>query len=557
MNEIKKIHLGRHPFTIAIDAYKTLQLYLHAIEQEVGNNHDVLKEIELRMAELLAERNITGEKVILPEDVAFLKEQLGTPADFKEDNDNDSEDGSSHAETDETSVKRLYRDTDRAAIAGVAAGLGAYFGVDPIIPRLLFVVFTFVGGSGILLYLLLWILVPPAKTSSERLQMRGQAVTIDAIKKTIDQADVVGAASKASKTINSGAVAIMQVLRVLVGVGLLISAMGTIFASLVGAAVFAHGFTLAGVSMGPSGTMQVGFALAILGAMLLFATICFVAGISMIRKRAVIAAWIITLLVSLFVAVLGAAIALGVWVVPQIHARINGLHQTAIYTMPAFTKLDLSGTQAIYTFVPDSKYFVELHYDGPANVKIPLSKKVENNTLTLDSSQYAREGVPCNGLCLFTHNSVQVIIHAPTLEAVQAHDLVSFDMNSPFDTPSLTIAASRSANVFFSDIQADSVKVDAATDPTLSVTLTGVHGNADFTDGSSIANVIHLNYQKNVVVQLGSRQCTYDAMVFLDTMPATLTLNDQPIASAMALHSLQDPQKYSAYNCVVSTVIAV
>ena len=58
MNEITKIHLGRQAFTISVDAYKALQTYLHDIKQQVGGKgKDVVDEVELRMAELLAVRD--------------------------------------------------------------------------------------------------------------------------------------------------------------------------------------------------------------------------------------------------------------------------------------------------------------------------------------------------------------------------------------------------------------------------------------------------------------------------------------------------------------------
>jgi hypothetical protein len=128
MNEITKIHLGRQAFTIAVDAHKALQEYLHEIKREVGpRGTDVVDEVELRMAELLAERGVQGDKVVLADDVDYLKEQLGSPKDFKGDDD----DMASDQPAEETKQsKRLFRDPDNALLAGVCAGLAKYFGVD-------------------------------------------------------------------------------------------------------------------------------------------------------------------------------------------------------------------------------------------------------------------------------------------------------------------------------------------------------------------------------------------------------------------------------------------
>ena len=164
MNEITKIHLGRQAFTIAVDAHKELQEYLHAIKRHMGNTDEAVEEVELRMAELLAERGVTGDKVVLSKDVEYLKQQLGKPGDFGEAEDKE-------APEDTNAPKRLYRDTDDALIAGVASGLGKYFGLDPIWFRLAFIALLFAGGSSILIYIILWLLVPEAKTKSDRLQM--------------------------------------------------------------------------------------------------------------------------------------------------------------------------------------------------------------------------------------------------------------------------------------------------------------------------------------------------------------------------------------------------
>src|SRR4051812_22489220 len=113
MNEVTKIHLGRQAFSISVAAHKALRAYLDAIEKQVGDK-DVVDEVELRMAELLAEHGVHGNKVVLPKDIDFLKKQLGSPKDFK---DEDSQDDSGATNGD---TKKLFRDTENGMIAGVA-----------------------------------------------------------------------------------------------------------------------------------------------------------------------------------------------------------------------------------------------------------------------------------------------------------------------------------------------------------------------------------------------------------------------------------------------------
>jgi phage shock protein PspC (stress-responsive transcriptional regulator) len=84
-------------------------------------------------------------------------------------------------EQEDRSYKKLYRDTDNGKVGGVSAGLAAYFNTDVTFIRILFIVGLFVGGASVILYPLLWILVPEAKTVSEKMRMRGDAVTLSGI----------------------------------------------------------------------------------------------------------------------------------------------------------------------------------------------------------------------------------------------------------------------------------------------------------------------------------------------------------------------------------------
>src|SRR5690606_17945952 len=82
--------------------------------------------------------------------------------------------------------RRLYRDPEHRVIGGVCGGLGAYFNIDPVIMRVIFVVLIFITqGAALLAYLVLWIAVPKAVTTAQRLEMRGQEATVKNIEKSI------------------------------------------------------------------------------------------------------------------------------------------------------------------------------------------------------------------------------------------------------------------------------------------------------------------------------------------------------------------------------------
>lgn len=86
---------------------------------------------------------------------------------------------------DEPTVKKMFRDSEKKVIGGVASGVAAFFGADIAVIRLLFVIFTFFGGLGLIIYIILWIAVPEAKTITEKMQMQGEPVTLSNIESTV------------------------------------------------------------------------------------------------------------------------------------------------------------------------------------------------------------------------------------------------------------------------------------------------------------------------------------------------------------------------------------
>jgi phage shock protein PspC (stress-responsive transcriptional regulator) len=186
MKKITRINLASLPYNIDIEANKVLEKYCLEIEKQLGADADAMKEIELRMTELLADRKVIGETVISMEDVESIKSQLGKPADFADESSSDVE-SSKYATTDsevDKPVKRVMRDVNNRMLAGVCSGLAAYFKIDPVLVRVAAVVLL-VASFGVMLpvYLLLWLIMPPAQTATHRLEMAGQPVTLEAIQK--------------------------------------------------------------------------------------------------------------------------------------------------------------------------------------------------------------------------------------------------------------------------------------------------------------------------------------------------------------------------------------
>jgi phage shock protein PspC (stress-responsive transcriptional regulator) len=187
MKKVINVNLGGRAFIINEDAFDALDKYLKSIERHFsrsGGFEDILYDIENRIAELFQADEKNGT-IITIEKIEKVKAIMGDPKDFG-DEEFEEEKTESKIFTHKTG-KRLFRDPDDKVIAGVASGLSAYLGFrDPIFLRILFVIFAF-SGIGIIPYLVFWIAVPEAKTSSDRLAMRGEDININSIANTVEE----------------------------------------------------------------------------------------------------------------------------------------------------------------------------------------------------------------------------------------------------------------------------------------------------------------------------------------------------------------------------------
>lgn len=187
MKKILSINIRGTVFQLDEDAYERLNKYLNEIYRHFKSkkgHEEIISDIENRIVELFQHKLTDKKQVISLEDVNKVITAMGHPSDF----DNDSEDEQVYvAAVYEKGKKRLFRDKENGMIAGVCAGLGAYFDVDKVWFRIAFLVAFFVGGSGVLVYLILWIALPPARTISDRIEMQGDPVTISNIEKAVKE----------------------------------------------------------------------------------------------------------------------------------------------------------------------------------------------------------------------------------------------------------------------------------------------------------------------------------------------------------------------------------
>ncbi|RJR31168.1 PspC domain-containing protein [Candidatus Parcubacteria bacterium] len=185
MKKALNITLAGLIFNIEEDAYTELKNYLDSVKNHFASETDkeeIINDIESSIAEKFQAKIKPTKQAVTLNDVLELIKVMGTVADFENEEQKKEEEIS---KTGIKKTKRLYRDCDNAIIAGVCSGLAAYFGVDPVIFRLIFGLSVFFGGSGILVYLILWVAIPCAKTSSQKLEMHGDPVTLSKLEQKV------------------------------------------------------------------------------------------------------------------------------------------------------------------------------------------------------------------------------------------------------------------------------------------------------------------------------------------------------------------------------------
>ncbi len=187
MNKTVNINLGGIFFHIDEDAYQKLKMYLDAVRNSLSDDpqgkDEIINDIEIRISEILSEKIKDSRQVVNVKDVEKVIEIMGKPEDYAVDFDYFSDDFS--YESKKINRKKLYRDPDDKFLGGVCSGLAHYFNVDVIWVRLFWLFFALTYGSGVLIYFLLWILLPVANTTSEKLEMEGEEVNINNIEKKI------------------------------------------------------------------------------------------------------------------------------------------------------------------------------------------------------------------------------------------------------------------------------------------------------------------------------------------------------------------------------------
>lgn len=197
MKKTLTVNLGGTVFHIDEDAYQLLDKYLSNLRihfRKEEGSEEIMNDFEMRISELFGERVRLGHEVITIEHVEEVINRMGKPEEiFDEESQGEKEEEKEAAgkrgfqEQIIPGKKKLMRDPDNRVIGGVAAGIAAYMGWDATAVRLAMILLLFIPFVHwmAILYLVLWLVMPLAKTAADRLIMRGKSVTLETIGQTV------------------------------------------------------------------------------------------------------------------------------------------------------------------------------------------------------------------------------------------------------------------------------------------------------------------------------------------------------------------------------------
>ncbi len=226
MNKTIIININGIVFHIEEDAYEILRTYMTDVKRHFAysaDSEEIVTDIENRLAEMFTERlSAENKQVIIIADVKEVTERMGSVADFEM--EDSTEPPFTYADPALKVEKKLMRDMDDRVIAGVCSGAGHYFDIEPRWMRLIILLLVFFGGSGVILYIILWIVMPRAVSRADRMAMKGEPINIQNFKKNFDE-EIDGlrhglhrASTEAGPMIDRVGSGILNVLKVIVKV---------------------------------------------------------------------------------------------------------------------------------------------------------------------------------------------------------------------------------------------------------------------------------------------------------------------------------------------------
>lgn len=477
MHKTVSISIGSVLFVIDEEAYAVLAAYLDAVKKHFASlpdSSEVVSDIEDRIAEEFSTRLTKRKNVVLREDVDAVIAMMGTVEDFRKFEGEEGETTSSFPKIDLKKV-RIYRDADDQIIGGVCSGIAKYFGIDPIIVRLIFGLSLFLGGFGVLLYILLWIIVPEARTTAQKVEMTGGRVTLATLQKKID--DVIPPSKRKSTiekvisfpfvilgTLLRGIASILQVavpviLRVLgfflmIAMSLVLAFITFLFLVL----LFNPASPYIGIPVGTVIGASSYMALLLSAYFIVFVPVVSVLllGTALLTWRRVIGVPVVIALAILWFGAISIGAALGATVSSEIevaYERLQDENREKIVANPlavgAFTALAVEGVSTVDVVQGDTASVI---VDASPEVLSRIMTTEVDGTLTI----MERHGTSrCMFFCTYERPVIRVTV--PSLAAFSAEGNLRVTMKG-FDQDAMTISSDGVSRIT-ADLEIDQLKV--------------------------------------------------------------------------------------------------
>lgn len=502
MNEITRIHIAKVAYDVEVAAKKQLEKYIKSLEVYTRDS-EVLSDIEIRITELLDERGVKAGGVITSDDVAAIREQLGEPYEFA-DEDGDIAVGA----VEERDERKFYRNLDDAVLGGVLSGMAVYFKVNPLWPRLIFILLTFISfGASLLAYALLWIIVPPAHTATQKLRQTGRPVTLDSIRELNESGETV--------TPNRIAPTVKKVLGVTLGIVSLLGAMTTLMVIIFGIfGVFGANMTqlserigFVGVDNTTTLTAWVVYGIIMAGMLLLtalFSLVAYALFAQKLTKRMIISGIVIIALgLTSFAATVG-IVTTQAW---RVASEAQSLMKDTKVTLPkefasvrsvVIDQTNAKGETGTYVGYPSIQYIVDQGTPRYELSALPNVKPI----ITIDGST-AKISLSVPNDYRNTFVQARLVIYGPALTTVTNHAINA--SYTAVSQPSLEVFAEKSSGLTVNGGSIEAVKVsgmgsvDLGSTSVVALTINGGQGL-----NISAGTVRELNVSQPDVCPIGS-----------------------------------------------------
>ncbi|MDR2684911.1 MAG: PspC domain-containing protein [Prevotellaceae bacterium] len=458
MKKTLTINLNGSVFHIDEDAFQQLNSYLNAVDKHFPNAEDkeILRDIEARISELFSEK-LSNRNVVELADVEDVINVLGQPNQFS--SGSEAADESTKEEPKQKtkkSARKLYRDIDHQVFGGVLAGLSAYFGFDVVWLRILAVVCVFFGfGSPILLYIIAWIIMPEAKTAAQKLEMRGEEVTVDSIKNFFESEQLRENAGKVGSKLGEIFLVFAKIFLVFFGVISIIIGFSIIL-----------GLFIASIALLFSGewlVFQTGsmfhtiFWVSAVLVCLIPAIGMFIGGIRLVRNRrnpqktwrsgifgwSMFALWFISLLVLIACSIRGEKLSKGFGFMHENHSAVI----TENRHVSGFNKISAN-----------SGFVIEIVEEDTTFLEVANANCVK--TYVEDSVLYIKPHFRKNRFWKFwKNNNRKVVVHSPKIKEISAENACEIYSKAPLKAEKFTLNVENACEILL-DVEAQNVKID-------------------------------------------------------------------------------------------------